>query len=221
MSTLCLIKENGHYVAIDKSDYLMHYGRPGMKRGMSIYQDDYEPIGEIAKGSEYKPTGNPVGRPKTSGNNISYREERELRRDERLDRIYNEKGLTRQNVDNKRSEMKSTIKKALKLTGAMALTYAAAGVALGLSKYVLGSVGAVKIGTIATGALMTGGAILQLAKGIAGSKAFINIAQAHRRTRLQDAHDRMEERRRSEVVKISRRPNEKAQYTQGGDKYVN
>lgn len=31
-------------------NYLMHYGRKGMRWGKSLFQDDYDPIGEVAKG---------------------------------------------------------------------------------------------------------------------------------------------------------------------------
>ena len=33
------------------SDYLMHYGRKGMKWGKAIYQDDYDPVGQEARGN--------------------------------------------------------------------------------------------------------------------------------------------------------------------------
>lgn len=34
------------------SDYLMHYGRKGMRWGKAIYQDDYDPVGQEARGND-------------------------------------------------------------------------------------------------------------------------------------------------------------------------
>lgn len=34
------------------SDYLMHYGRKGMRWGKAIFQDDYDPVGQEAKGND-------------------------------------------------------------------------------------------------------------------------------------------------------------------------
>ena len=45
------------YNGIDRSDaFFAHYGRKGMKRGMNIFNPDYKPIGEKAKGAM---TGDP------------------------------------------------------------------------------------------------------------------------------------------------------------------
>jgi archaellum component FlaC len=38
------------FSAFYNENYLMHYGRKGMRWGKSLFQDDYDPIGEVAKG---------------------------------------------------------------------------------------------------------------------------------------------------------------------------
>jgi len=82
MSTLCLIKENGHYVAVDKSEFIAHYGRAGMKRGYHIYGDyDYTPVGKPAKTEEEQ--------------KIQNKQTKQINRiNKRFDRNFNGKGLT-------------------------------------------------------------------------------------------------------------------------------
>lgn len=38
------------FSAMYNENYLMHFGRKGMRWGKSIFQDDYDPIGEVARG---------------------------------------------------------------------------------------------------------------------------------------------------------------------------
>lgn len=59
------------YSGIDKvGEFFAHYGRKGMKRGRNIFNPDYKPVGEIAKGPQEpgaKLSNAPVQAKKSSG----------------------------------------------------------------------------------------------------------------------------------------------------------